>query len=267
MTQVRDVIASGGLGASIEAMRAQNREVVVRCDKHGEFTREDMFRYDVGANECPKCHEERQKAFWHEQKVKTAMRFFQTSSGVPARFQDSGFEGYMPENEKSEKVVSLLQEYAENFEGHRKLGRSLILCGKTGTGKTHLACAVLRYLAEQHGVCGKYATAYRAVQEIRASYKSHDLTELQAMDAFIAPDMLVLDEIGVQYGTDSEQLLLFTILNGRYEALRPSIIVSNLTAAEVAKVLGDRVYDRLRENGGGVLAFDWGSWRQKGGRS
>ena len=264
MTQVSEMMKNSL--EVIEAMRERNREIAVRCEKHGEFTRGDMLRHEVHEDQCPKCYEEQQRAFFREQRLKTSMQFFRSSSGVPVRFQDSGFDGYMAETEKAQKVLGVLREYAENFERHKKLGLSLILCGKTGTGKTHLACAVLKYLAEHHGICGKYATAYRAVQEIRASYKSHDLTELQAMDAFISPDMLVLDEIGVQYGTDSEQLLLFTLLNGRYEAMRPSIIVSNLTAAEVAKVLGDRVYDRLRENGGGVLAFDWQSWRQKGGR-
>ena len=58
--------------------------------------------------------------------------------------------------------------------------------------------------------------------------------------------------------------MLFTLLNGRYEAMRPSIVISNLTVSEVSKYLGDRVYDRLRENGGGVLAFDWQSFRTKG---
>ena len=236
----------------------------MRCDRHGEFTRADLFQHDVREGECPKCHEEKQQAFLRKQRLQNSMHYFRTSSGVPLRFQDVGFDGYHPENAKADTILAKLREYAEKFETHKKLGLSLILCGKTGTGKTHLACSVLRYLAEHHGICGKYATAYRAVQEIRASYKSHDLTELQAMDAFISPDMLVLDEIGVQYGTESEQLLLFTLLNGRYEAMRPSIVISNLTVSEVSKYLGDRVYDRLRENGGGVLAFDWQSFRTKG---
>ena len=104
------------------------------------------------------------------------------------------------------------------------------------------------------------------MQEIRSSYKSDRVTELQALEEFIKPDILVLDEIGMQLGTDSEHLLLFSLLNGRYEELKPTIVISNLTLEEVKKYLNDRIYDRLRENGGGVLAFDWESWRQKGGK-
>ena len=116
---------------------------------------------------------------------------------------------------------------------------------------------MLRALAFEQGITGKYSTAYRSVQEVRDSYRSREVSELQAMDAFIQPDLLVLDEIGVQYGTDSERLVLFNILNGRYEALKPTIVISNLNVDGVKKYLDDRVYDRLRENGGGVLAFDW----------
>ena len=194
------------------------------------------------------------------------MLFFRSGSGVPARFQEASLDNYRPENGKAQKILATLREYTAKFEQHRRLGLLLILCGKIGTGKTHLACAVLRELALTLGVCGKYSTAYKAVQEIRSSYKSDRVTELQALEEFIKPDILVLDEIGMQLGTDSEHLLLFSLLNGRYEELKPTIVISNLTLEEVKKYLNDRIYDRLRENGGGVLAFDWESWRQKGGK-
>lgn len=265
MTQVGEVLSSAFGNMDIDAIRARNSEIVVRCPEHGEFSRNDLLKHGVQHDVCPKCHAALQETFQREQRIKTAGNFFRTSSGVPPRFQEASFDSYQPVNQKAQKLLGTLREYAARFDQHRALGLSLILCGKTGTGKTHLSCAVLRALAFEHGVCGKYCTAYRAVQEIRASYKSSDVTELQVLKEFIRPDLLVLDEIGVQYGTDFEQLLLFSLLNGRYEELKPTIVISNLSLEEVIHYLGDRVYDRLRENGGGVLAFDWGSWRQKKG--
>lgn len=266
MTQVGEVVSSAFGNMDIDAIRARNREIVVRCPEHGEFSRNDLLKHGIQHDVCPKCHAALQETLQREQRIKTAGHFFRTSSGVPPRFQEASFDSYQPGNRQAQKLLATLREYAARFDQHRALGLSLILCGKTGTGKTHLSCAVLRALAFEHGVCGKYCTAYRAVQEIRASYKSSDVTELQVLKEFIRPDLLVLDEIGVQYGTDSEQLLLFSLLNGRYEELKPTIAISNLNLEEVTQYLGDRVYDRLRENGGGVLAFDWGSWRQKGTR-
>lgn len=267
MTQVGEALSGFFKGVDIEAIRERNREIVVRCPEHGEFSRDDLLKADTPREECPECYKLRVQEQRRNARIEHATAFFKTASGVPPRFQEASFDSYQPVNQKAQKLFATLREYAARFDQHRALGLSLILCGKTGTGKTHLSCAVLRALAFEHGLCGKYCTAYRAVQEIRASYKSSDVTELQVLKEFIRPDLLVLDEIGVQYGTDSEQLLLFSLLNGRYEELKPTIVISNLSLPEVTQYLGDRVYDRLRENGGGVLAFDWESWRQKGRRS
>ena len=69
----------------------------------------------------------------------------------------------------------------------------------------------------------------------------------------------------MQYGTDTERLALWEVMNGRYESMKPTILVSNLTAKEIAGYVGDRVIDRMRENGGAVLAFTWESFRSRGG--
>ena len=65
----------------------------------------------------------------------------------------------------------------------------------------------------------------------------------------------------VQFGSDAEKLLLFDVLNERYERRKPTLMLSNLTAQEVAAYLGERVMDRLREDGGEVVVFDWASHR------
>lgn len=262
MTQIGDALPAAYGESGLAAIRARNSEVVVRCPEHGEFTRGDLLKLNMWEDVCPECQRAREEAFQREQRLKMAAQYFRTASGVPSRFQEASFDGYRPGNENARKILEHMREYAENFGQNHKLGRSLILCGKAGTGKTHLSCALLRSLAHEHGITGRYATAYRAVQEVRESYGSREVSELRVMEAFIKPDLLVLDEIGAQYGTDSEHLILFTIINGRYEALKPTIVISNLNVDGMKKYLDERGYDRLRENGGAVLVFDWGSHRQ-----
>ena len=84
-------------------------------------------------------------------------------------------------------------------------------------------------------------------------------------DAFIALghdamscDPLPTEKPGPHYMGD-----VFDVINERYENLRPTIILSNLTTEEIRAYLGDRVYDRLRENGGKAFVFDWDSYRGK----
>jgi nucleoside-diphosphate-sugar epimerase len=43
--------------------------------------------------------------------------------------------------------------------------------------------------------------------------------------------------------------------------MRPTLLASNCTKDELKGFLGDRIVDRLRENGGKVLIFDWPSRR------
>ena len=50
-------------------------------------------------------------------------------------------------------------------------------------------------------------------------------------------------------------------MNGRYEQMRPTIVLSNLVRDELSAYLGARVLDRLTEGGGVVVAFDWDSYR------
>ena len=261
MTQIGKVLANSFGEGGIEAIKARNSEIVVCCPEHGEFTKNDLLKRDMWENICPECHRIKTEAFQREQRIKTAVQHFKASSGVPPRFQAVSFDGYTPGNENARKILDHMREYAANFGHNYKLGRSLILCGKAGTGKTHLSCALLRSLAHK-GITGKYITVYRAVQEVRETYGSRDVSELRAIEAFTSPDLLVLDEIGAQYGTDSEHLILFTIINGRYEAMKPTIVISNLNVDGMKKYLDERGYDRLRENGGSVLVFDWGSHRQ-----
>ena len=69
----------------------------------------------------------------------------------------------------------------------------------------------------------------------------------------------------MQFGSDTEKLILFDVLNERYEKRRPTLLLSNLVVDDVQAYLGERIFDRLREDGGEAVAFDWESHRAKAG--
>ena len=77
--------------------------------------------------------------------------------------------------------------------------------------------------------------------------------------------LLVLDEIGVGFGTEKEQVQLFDVINLRYGLLRPTVLISNLEPHEIEDFLGERVYGRLLD-GATMLACVWDSYRA-GGRN
>lgn len=70
----------------------------------------------------------------------------------------------------------------------------------------------------------------------------------------------------MQFGSETEKLILFEILNGRYEHVLPTILISNLTETELIQYIGTRCHDRLQEGGGASLSFLWESYRRQAHR-
>ena len=83
---------------------------------------------------------------------------------------------------------------------------------------------------------------------------------------FTAPEVLdpSIKVISVaDWGCKDDYRLAMREVFDRYEKMKPTILISNLSKDDVFKYLGERVADRLREDGGKVLVFDWDSYRRQ----
>ena len=101
----------------------------------------------------------------------------------------------------------------------------------------------------------------RRIEESWGSAKAE--TEQLAIKAFTTPDLLVIDEVGSQFGSKTEELLLFEVLNDRYEDMKPTILISNFSLVDIEKFLGERVIDRIHAGKSTVVSFTWESFRRK----
>ena len=183
---------------------------------------------------------------------------------IGKRFQNVSFDDYMPTNgTNAQKVFNSCKIYAESFDVHHSDGSGLILIGMPGTGKNHLAAAICTHVINTGKYTAVHTTVMKLIRRIKATWsRDAEESEQTAIVAFCEPDLLVIDEVGVQFGSDTEKLLLTEVINERYEQMRPTIVISNLTTPELAECLGARVIDRFRD-GGEVLVFDWESYRKK----
>ncbi|PHM45594.1 ATP-binding protein [Xenorhabdus miraniensis] len=182
---------------------------------------------------------------------------------IAPRFAQATFDTYQPQNPEAERNLKTCQGYVQTWADRKAGGEGLILCGRQGTGKTHLAVAVCREIATEGGEDVFITTASRIIRAFRRSWNGEGgMSEYDTLQFYSERDLLVIDEIGVQYGTESERNILFEVLNNRYEDLLPTILISNLPVTELAQFLGDRTLDRLFQ-GGTVLAFDWESYRRE----
>lgn len=114
----------------------------------------------------------------------------------------------------------------------------------------------------KHGASVLFVSVQRAIRSIKDTWaRGSSVTEAQAVALLTFPDLLILDEVGVQHGSEYERQVLFDVLNERYETRKPTIFLSNKTLDEFKVVMGERVMDRLREDGAPVVPFCWPSAR------
>jgi DNA replication protein DnaC len=251
------------------------------CEVHGELEVKRVYYNfchswlprEVGCDACIKIAEAAKK---EQERRESKQRHFEQElfcamerMGIPARFNDKTFDNFKITG-KEAAIFAVCKSYAEKFMEIREAGTSLILCGNTGAGKTHLACAIAYYIVNNHmkklgdrdvRLSIKFIEALKAIRTVKQTYSSKDKTEQDAIDELVAPDLLILDEVGVQFGSDAEKMILFEIMNERYLKMKPSIIISNLAVQALNEFIGERVIDRLKENNGRILVFDWNSKR------
>lgn len=251
------------ISASIESLPDREDS----CEKHGVFTSRN-FLGRVWSR-CPVCAQEeadRRKQEEEQEARRRRKEAWQTQigeAGIPERFQDRTLDNYDAQTPEQVKALTFAREYAENFDQALKTGRCALFIGKPGTGKTHLAVGIgLRIMGRDHRIV-LFSTVMRAIRRVKDSWsKTTDETESQAIRALTRPDLLILDEVGIQFGSDTEKLILFDVLNERYEKRRPTIMLSNLDTEELKGYLGERIFDRIREDKGAVIRFTWESHRR-----
>lgn len=242
------------------------------CSDHGQYESQPFVNPFTDKimhwSKCPQCakieEEEKRRREAEERKQEKLDRLHSKlkRAGIPARFLDKTFADYQTSNDRQARVMAKCQKYAERFELVLEKGVCMALIGNSGTGKNHLAMSIANQIIRA-GYTAHYDDVYMLLSDIKHAQKNSEERETAAIKALSEPDLLIIDEVGDQVGSDADKRLLNKIFNQRYADKRPTIILSNLTVDELKTVLGTRIINRLSENSGRILVFDWESHRGK----
>jgi DNA replication protein DnaC len=128
----------------------------------------------------------------------------------------------------SQEPIALVKQYAKTLRKNMKEGWGLYVYGPNGSGKTHLASAVLLQAAAQSvSVYALPADLLREEYIERRPFDEHQ-TIVERCETV---GILFLDDVGKEYAAKSgwAELVLENLIRKRVRELRPTIITSNLS--------------------------------------
>lgn len=189
-------------------------------------------------------------------------------AAIPPLYAQSTLENLVIDPHSDDDSLAKAKFRARKFIGAYPLetrGTGLLITGSIGTGKTHLAIAVLRALMETRGVQGLFCHYLDFLKRVQSSFNPQtSLTETQVLDPILNAEVLVLDELGAAKPSDWVFDTVAHILNTRYNENRTTILTTNyrneagvlasagpLTTLEQTReamrreTLGDRIGERM----------------------
>jgi DNA replication protein DnaC len=250
-------------------------EVASICPKHGEYIAKTTCYNLIGdmkkilTSDCPDCVKEYDTARQEEQQGREVEknRASLAKAGITPRFLSADFDNYTISCEKQRIALEACKDYASRIDEVLKKGENLLLIGAVGTGKNHLATGIAKaFLNAQKSV--RIIKIVKLLRQIKDTYspqtQAHE-TETQIMERLRNLDLLILDEVGLKSDksgtmTETDRSLTYEIIDNRYEAIKPTVIISNLTRKDItAHIADDRVADRIK--GAREILFNWVSYR------
>ena len=141
--------------------------------------------------------------------------------------------------------MQLAQRYVAHWPEMREKNVGLLLWGGVGTGKSFMAGCIANALIEQEvAVC--MTNFARIMNELNNAFSGRN----EVVDRLCGYPLLVIDDFGMERGTEYALEQIYNIIDSRYRSRKPLIVTTNLTLTELKNpqdTTHARIYDRLLE--------------------
>jgi len=195
------------------------------CTKPAECNRNGWIFYQDIYYECPLY------------KKHLAMKKLQDqlSQYIPETMADADFSNYHPVTKSQHHLKQIALRYFEK-EAYKD-GKGIIITGKNGTGKSHIAVSIYRRLVKKSvSVLFTRPRKHGSFQEIRRDF--------QAMEK---PKVLIYDDLGTELERNFIIDMLFELIDKRLNTRKGMIMTTNIRKAELKYRLGPRIFSRLKK--------------------
>ena len=184
--------------------------------------------------EYERCDCEESKAYWNEIDLKEQIqkkrkhfeqmiRQFYIQNYSSKRIQDYQFKNLII-TENNKKEVEIAKDFTEKcINKNQKNG--LIITGKSGVGKTHLATAILNKLTEKDMLVlmGRLIVLLDVIKD---TFKDFSSKEKDIIELYSKVDMLIIDDLGTERISSWALEKLYTIIENRNENKLPIIVTT-----------------------------------------
>ena len=171
------------------------------------------------------------------------LRGYETS-GLGALIGKQTFDNYSldyfrgEDRERMRQNFTRIQSYAESFSRNSD---SLLLMGGTGLGKTHLSSALAKVVIDR-GFDVLYTSVLNMIAEFeKAKFRG----EQDDTDRYFSAELLIVDDLGTELGGSFTESCLYNVIDTRICKGLPTVISTNLTAAQLSERYTGRLFSRL----------------------
>lgn len=166
--------------------------------------------------------------------------------GLEEEFKEKTFDNYKVTNRYQLEAKAKVIDYCKNF---KTTNASLIITGRPGVGKTHLAAAVMTNLISQNVGC-KYELYTTMLINLKQSVMD-EANFIREMDKYKVPTVLFLDDFLKGKPTDADLKYIFEIVNERYLKKKPMIISTEMSIRQITswdEAVASRLYQMSKGN-------------------
>lgn len=150
-----------------------------------------------------------------------------------------------------EKKYKNMQDWCDKFDSTKY--KNIVLCGKSGVGKTFLAECICNRLLK-HNISINFYSAFALNNLFLKYHTTFDQTKSTLLDGVLTCDLLVIDDLGSEPTLKNVTIeYLYVLLSERLNNNKSTIVTTNLSLDKIIDAYGERVFSRLCNKSNSLL--------------